>query len=206
MAKKQGIKILKHDFSKGVSVTDHFVKRAQERLGIKDLHDDDRNRNYATSWAMDLLADYDEIESNPDNKDIWLVKCRQIIIVYKVGSKTCLTCYPMSYNTYTKQYDSLKTSIKKRELKLDDFTRAKVDNTFINIYYQEARKYAKDLKDLHTRLAALYSVQSNSSNNTVIDTRQYEINQINSIILEIEQKLYNIRNVVFDVQDSELET
>lgn len=93
---------------------------------------------------------------------------------------------------------TLKTTIRKKALQLDDFTQAEVNQVFINTYYREARKYAKDLSELHAKLAALYQVQSKSSHNSVVNTKQNEINQINSIILEIESKLINIHNVVFD--------
>lgn len=200
------LKILKHDFSKGVEVTDHFIDRAHERFGVRDLHDPSKNHDYVTNWVMGLLEDYSEIEAQPNNDDIKLVKCRQIIIVYELSNNKCLTCYPISYNNYTKQYDSLKTAIKKRELQLDDFTQDKVDETFQNIYYREARKYANDLAKLHTKLAALYEVQSKSSHNSVIDTKQQSINQVNSIIIEIENKLLNIHNVVFDKQEDKVRT
>lgn len=200
------LKILKHDFSKGVEVTDHFIDRAHERFGVTDLHDQAKNHDYVTRWAMGLLQDYSEIESQPNNDDIKLVKCRQIIIVYETSKNKCLTCYPISYNNYTKQYDSLKTAIKKRELQLDDFTQDKVDETFQSIYYKEARKYANDLAKLHTKLAALYEVQSKSSHNSVIDNKQQSINQVNSIIIEIENKLLNIHNVVFDKREDKVRT
>lgn len=191
-------KIIKHDFSKGIEVTAHFIERAHERFGVKDLHDDSKNRDYVTKWVQDLLDEYDEIEHSDSNPDILLVKSRQIIVVYQTSKRQCLTCYPISYNNYTKQYDTLKTTIYKKELQLDDFTRAKVNETFVNIYYREVRKYSKDLAELHTKLAALYQVQSKSSHNSVVETKQIEINQINSIILDIESKLMNICNVVFD--------
>ena len=35
----KSLKIVKHDFSKGVEVTDHFIQRAHERFGVTDLHD-----------------------------------------------------------------------------------------------------------------------------------------------------------------------
>lgn len=191
-------KIIKHDFSKGVEVTSHFIERAHERFGVRDLHDDSKNRDYVTNWVQDLLDEYDEIEHSDSNPDILLVKSRQIIVVYQTSKRQCLTCYPISYNNYTKQYDTLKTTIRKKALKLDDFTQAEVNQIFINTYYREARKYAKDLSELHAKLAALYQVQSKSSHNSVVNTKQNEINQINSIILEIESKLINIHNVVFD--------
>lgn len=194
-------KIIKHDFSKGVEVTEHFIERAHERFGVRDLHDDSKNRDYVTGWVQELLSDYDEIEHSENNPDILLVKCHQIVVVYQANKKQCLTCYPISYNDYTKQYDTLKTTIIKKQLKLDDFTRAKVNETFINIYYHEVRKYAKDLAELHTKLAALYQVQSKSSHNSVVNAKQVEIQQINSIILDIESKLMNICNVVFDSQE-----
>lgn len=191
-------KIIKHDFSKGIEVTAHFIERAHERFGVRDLHDDSKNRDYVTNWVQNLLDEYDEIEQSDSNPDILLVKVRQIVIVYQTSKRQCLTCYPISYNNYTKQYDTLKTTIYKKELQLDDFTRAKVNETFVNIYYREVRKYSKDLAELHTKLAALYQVQSKSSHNSVVETKQIEINQINSIILDIESKLMNICNVVFD--------
>ena len=200
------LKILKHDFSKGVEVTDHFIDRAHERFGVRDLHDPSKNHDYVTNWVMGLLEDYSEIEAQPNNDDIKLVKCRQIIIVYELSNNKCLTCYPISYNNYTKQYDSLKTAIKKRELQLDDFTQEKVDETFQTIYYREARKYANELSKLHTKLAALYEIQSKSSHNSVIDTKQQSINQVNSIIIEIENKLLNIHNVVFDKKENKVRT
>lgn len=200
------LKILKHDFSKGVEVTDHFIDRAHERFGVRDLHDPSKNHDYVTNWVMGLLEDYSEIEAQPNNDDIKLVKCRQIIIVYELSNNKCLTCYPISYNNYTKQYDSLKTAIKKRELQLDDFTQEKVDETFQTIYYREARKYANELSKLHTKLAALYEIQSKSSHNSVIDTKQQSINQVNSIIIEIENKLLNIHNVVFDKKEDKVRT
>lgn len=191
-------KIIKHDFSRGVEVTPHFIERAHERFGVKDLHDDSRNRDYVSRWVQELLSDYEEIKHSENNPDVLLVKCQQIVIVYQASKRQCLTCYPISYNNYTKQYDTLKTTIYKKELQLDDFTLAKVNETFVNIYYREVRKYSKDLAELHTKLAALYQVQSKSSHNSVVETKQNEINQINSIILEIESKLMNIYNVVFD--------
>ena len=200
------LKILKHDFSKGVEVTDHFIDRAHERFGVRDLHDPSKNHDYVTNWVMGLLEDYSEIEAQPNNDDIKLVKCRQIIIVYELSNNKCLTCYPISYNNYTKQYDSLKTAIKKRELQLDDFTQEKVDETFQTIYYREARKYANELSKLHMKLAALYEIQSKSSHNSVIDNKQQSINQVNSIIVEIENKLLNIHNVVFDKQEDKVRT
>lgn len=200
------LKIIKHDFSKGVEVTDHFIERAHERFGVRDLHDQSKNHDYVTNWVMGLLEDYSEIESKPNNDDIKLVKCRQIIIVYETSKNKCLTCYPISYNNYTKQYDSLKTAIKKRELQLDDFTQNKVNETFQGIYYRETRKYADELSKLHMKLAALYEIQSKSSHNSVIDTKQESINQVNSIIVEIENKLLNIHNVVFDKQEDKVRT
>lgn len=116
MGKNRHPKILKHDFSKGVEVTEHFIERAHERFGVTDLHDQAKNHDYVTNWAMRLLQDCSEIEAQPNNDDIKLVKCRQIIIVYETSNNKCLTCYLISYNNYTKQYDSLKTAIKKREL------------------------------------------------------------------------------------------
>ena len=100
----------------------------------------------------------------------------------------------------------MKTAIKKRELQLDDFTQEKVDETFQTIYYREARKYANELSKLHTKLAALYEIQSKSSHNSVIDTKQQSINQVNSIIIEIENKLLNIHNVVFDKKEDKVRT
>lgn len=200
MSKKEGNfpKIIKHDFSKGVEVTTHFIERAHERFGVRDLHDESKNRDYVTNWVQNLLDEYDEIEKSDSNPDILLIKSWQIVVVYQISKRKCLTCYPISYNNYTKQYDTLKTTIRKKALQLDDFTQAEVNQVFINTYYREARKYAKDLSELHAKLAELYQVQSKSSHNSVVNTKQNEINQINSIILEIESKLINIHNVVFD--------
>lgn len=131
--KNKRLKILTHDFSKGVEVTDHFIERAHERFGVTDLHDQAKNHDYVTRWALGLLQDY-------------------------------------------------------------------------SIYYREARKYANDLAKLHTKLAALYEVQSKSSHNSVIDNKQQSINQVNSIIIEIENKLLNIHNVVFDRQEDKVRT
>ncbi|RMC24444.1 MULTISPECIES: hypothetical protein [unclassified Lactobacillus] len=204
MSNKSKPRIVEHDFTKGIKVTDHFIMRAHERFGLRDLHDSAKNHDYVTGWVQELLENYDEIERNQNNDDVLLVKCRQIIVVYQLSKRQCLTCYPISYNNYTKQYDTLKTAIKKRELKLDDFTAEKVNETFINIYYQEARRYAKELAELHAKIAALYQVQSKSSHNVVIDTKQETINQINSIIFEIEDKLMNIHNVVFEEQERKI--
>lgn len=38
----KSLKILKHDFSRGIQVTDHFIERAHERFGVTDLHDQEK--------------------------------------------------------------------------------------------------------------------------------------------------------------------
>lgn len=49
MGKNRHPKILKHDFSKGFEVTDHFIDRAHERFGVTDLHDQAKNHDYVTN-------------------------------------------------------------------------------------------------------------------------------------------------------------
>lgn len=194
---RQKFKIVEHDFTNGLSVTDHFIERAHERFGVRDLHDSAKNHDYVTSWALELLKDYDEIEQSGD--DALLVKCKQIIIVYSIHGKKCLTCYPMSYNKDTKVYDSLAATIKKKLLKLDDFDSNYVQSVFVDRYYQDGRKYAKELCDLHIELAALYKMQSGSTHHDVFDDKQTKIEQINSVIHEIEAKMNNIKKVVFNL-------
>lgn len=187
-------KIIEHDFSKGVSVTDHFIKRAQERFGIRDLHDKDKNRDYATNWAMSLLDNYDAIESAGNDKIY--VRCQGIVIVFNSLDNACITCYPVSYNSFTKTYDDLATIIKKNQLKLDDFNQDYVKSVFVNRYYQEKQLYAKELSEQHAKLAKLYKEQSVSKNREVIDDKQELINQAYSIIHAIEAKIQNIHDVI----------
>jgi hypothetical protein len=187
-------KILEHDFSKGVSVTDHFIKRAQERFGIRNLHDKDKNRDYATNWAMSLLDNYDAIESAGNDKIY--VRCQGIVIVFNSLDNACITCYPVSYNSFTKTYDDLATIIKKNQLKLDDFNQDYVKSVFVNRYYQEKQLYAKELSEQHAKLAKLYKEQSVSKKREVIDDKQELINQAYSIIHAIEAKIQNIHEVI----------
>ncbi|RHW48978.1 hypothetical protein [Lactobacillus bombicola] len=187
-------KIIEHDFSKGVSVTDHFIKRAQERFGIRDLHDKDKNRDYATNWAMSLLDNYDAIESAGNDKIY--VRCQGIVIVFNSLDNACITCYPVSYNSFTKTYDDLATIIKKNQLKLDDFNQDYVKSVFVNRYYQEKQLYAKELSEQHAKLAKLYKEQSVSKKREVIDDKQELINQAYSIIHAIEAKIQNIHDVI----------
>lgn len=188
--------IVKYDFSKGVEVTDHFVKRAQERFGLKSLQDLDKTRAYVSSWAKDLLNDYDEINTSDTNVNCLMVRCREIMIVYHRLNNTCITCYPITYNTATKEYDTLKTVIEKKKLKLDDFTKARVTDTFQNIYYTELRQYAKYLADYYTQIGTLYDNVSKTKNNNSVNLKMDNIYQLESLIGDIESKLQNIKQVV----------
>ena len=187
-------KILDHDFSKGVSVTDHFIKRAQERFGIRDLHDKDKNRDYTTNWVMNLLDNYDAIESAGNDKIY--VRCQGVVIVFNSLDNACITCYPVSYNNFTKTYDDLTTIIKKNQLKLDNFNQDYIKSVFVNRYYQEKQLYAKELSEQHSKLAKLYKEQSVSKKREVIDDKQELINQAYSIIHAIEAKIQNIHEVI----------
>ena len=79
-----------YNFSNGVQVTDHFIERAQERFGVRDLHDKDKNRQYTESWATELLSDYEILE---EQNDTYLLKCKEIVIVWSRTEKVCITCY-----------------------------------------------------------------------------------------------------------------
>lgn len=187
--------IVSHDFSKGVEITDHFIARAQERFGLKDLHDLSKTRAYVNGWAQDLLNNYDELVRCND-KDQLAIRCREIVIIYNKAQNCCITCYPITYNTNTKQYDTLQTTIEKKKLNLDDFTMQRVDETFKNIYYQELRQYGKFLAGYHKQISNLYESLSNTRKNDLVDIKLDSINQLNSIVKDIESKLQNVKNVI----------
>lgn len=196
-AEEKAVKIAKRDLSHDINITEHFCKRAHERFGVRDFDDIERDKEYVGNWVMGLLEDYDDIEQS-NNPDIIWVRCRQIIIVFNTETRTCITCYPITYNKVTKQYDELKTVISKKKLELDSFTSDLVKDTFQDLYYKELRVNAKELADLYAKVSELYASLSNSKHNNIVDEKQNRINQYRSIIQDLETKLQNIHNVVFD--------
>lgn len=201
MVKQSNKNTVKHasigyNFSNGVQVTDHFIERAQERFGVRDLHDKDKNRQYTESWATELLSDYEILE---EQDDVYLLKCKEIVIVWSRTEKVCITCYSMQYNKYTKNYDTLATTITKRKLQLDNYSQKLVDETFESIWYNEFQQDAGELAELHKKLSDLYTKVNKAKTRITIDKYEEDIIQCNSITQSLEDKLQNVRNVTLTV-------
>lgn len=191
----EAVKKERHEFTNDVKVSNHFIIRAQERFGIRDLGNYDDNYKIAVSWARNILSNYDTITEQDNNT--WLVSYKKIVIIYDYTSDTCVTCYSLCYSELTKEYDTLKTTLAKRELKLDETMQTKVDDALHNLYYQEVRKLGKVLTDYYTETGKLYQEITNSKRNNSVDEKQEIIMQNRSIIYDMENKLQALHDVVF---------
>lgn len=188
------VKVLRHDFT-DIKVSNHFIIRAQERFGVRDLGNYEDNYKLAASWALNILKNYDTVED--DDKNNWLVTYKKIIIVYSTTDNTCVTCYPMSYSELNKSCDTLKTTLAKRELNLDELLQTKVDDTLRDLYYQEARKAGKVLTRYYSDIAKLYQEIANCKRNSSVDDKIALITENRSIIYDVEEKVKTLHDVVF---------
>ncbi|MDF7682881.1 hypothetical protein PT287_04995 [Lactobacillus sp. ESL0679] len=201
MAKQeQSTKTVAEDFTKDMKITDHFIDRAQERFGVKNFHDAARNYAYVMSWVTDLLKNYDDFAVSDNDQNNLLITCGAVIIIYDQEKRTCVTCYPLTYNRYAKEYDSLETAVLKASYQLDDFDRNYITSVFINRYYQDVNTYAQELSNLHQELADLYAEQAKSKQQLFLDAKQEIITQKLSLIHAIEDKLNNIHRVAFNIK------
>lgn len=189
------VKVLRHEFNNDIKVSNHFIIRAQERFGVRDLGNYEDNYKLAVSWALNILNNYDTLEDG--DKNTWLITYKKIVIVYSTTDNTCVTCYPMSYSELNKDYDTLKTTLAKRELNLDELLQTKVDDTLRDLYYQEARKAGKVLTRYYSDIAKLYQEITNCKRNSAVDDKIALIAENRSIIYDIEDRLKTLHDTVF---------
>ena len=204
MTKLKSAGLTGKDLNRAVSVTNHFIVRAQERFGLHDLNDKAKTKAYVENWASEKIKDADEVVKLPNSKGNLCVRYKQIAIICTGETKNilCITCFPIQYNKTTKEYDTLATTIEKRKLRLDDFTQEKVDEKFKEVYYESVQSYAPELAKLHKSVSELYDKIANSKQKRSIDYSQATINQELSIIEAIQDKLFNLHNVAFKKEET----
>lgn len=190
----------------GYTITEHFIQRAQERFGLRDFDEHNKNYNEVSNWLNNLLINYDEIEKGNENQ-CWYIRYKSIIIVYYYNNNTFVTCYPITYDTVNKRSDTLKVSIAKKKLAVDTLTKDKVEEALRSLYYRELRNYSKDLSKYYQNVADLYQIIANSKHNSVVDTRIKQLVDYKSIISSLEIKAKSFYDVAYDndIKEKEVE-
>lgn len=189
----QKAKKVKYNFANGFSITEHFIQRAEERFGIKDYANPDNTPELVKNWVSNLVRNHELIEHQPTGSDI--IKSNQVLLVWNGTRKQFLTCYPATYNEYESNYDDIATTIKKKSLRLDEFTKELVTDKFKEVYYEQEKDNAAELSSIYRKVSELYLKLQVCKKHSKADEIRYAINQQLSIAKELESKLRNIRSV-----------